>query len=112
MKLTYAPKGQDPQTFDFDPDDLGSLEAEALEEAGGSQWDSFGQWVNLYNQGGFRAWRAALWIMLRRHNPDLGFEEVLPKVGELLVTGDDAKTPAEESLEGKDEPAADDTNGT
>jgi hypothetical protein len=114
VKFTYARAGQEPLTFDFDPNELGTLEAELIEEAGGTQWRSFGQWVDLHNQGGFRAWRVSLWIMLRRQNPSLAFEEVLPTVGELIIGIDDTETPAEpsedEPSEGKDEPGDDATD--
>jgi hypothetical protein len=116
MRFIYAPKDGEPQTFEFEADELGALEAELIDEAGGAQWKTFGQWVNLFEEGGFRAWRVALWIMLRRHNPELGFEEVLPTVGELMFgLRDDTATSAEpvvedEPSEGKDEPVDDTTD--
>jgi hypothetical protein len=115
VKFTYAPKGQDPVTFDIDTNDLSTDEAEAIDEAGGTQWRTFGGWADLLNNGGWRAWRVALWIALRRTNPELAFEEVRPTVGEIIFEISDESKPDEpaeepESAEGKSEPGDDDTS--
>lgn len=87
-KFTYAPKDHEPQTFDFQFDDLDSLEAERIEEAGGEQWRTFGEWMGLIDRGGVRAWRAALWILLQRQTPKLAFEELVIKVGDITFEVD------------------------
>lgn len=107
MKFTYAPKDGEPTPFDIDNESLSTDEAEAIDEAGGTQWRTFAEWADLLNNGGWRAWRVALWIALRRTNPALGFEEVRPTVGEIIFEIPDepkpAEEPAAESAEGKSE---------
>jgi hypothetical protein len=113
-KFSYAPEGEEPRKFELDVDNLSTDEAEAIDEAGGTQWVTLGRWVDLINQGGWRAWRVALWIYLRRTDPELGFEEVKPKVGDLTWELPDDEPPkpnlTEESAEGKSGPADDDTS--
>lgn len=100
MQITYTPKEGDGKSFHLDPDDYSTDEAEAIEGAGGGQWDTFGTWVNQINRGGFRALRVALWVYLARSNPALGLEEVKPRVSEFQITLDDDIA---ESAEGKSE---------
>jgi hypothetical protein len=100
MQLTYTPEDGDPQVFDFHVERLMSFEAEALEEAGGEQWETVHEWANKFDRGSMRAIRAALWIMLRRQQPTLRFSDLVVRVNELKM---------EEDLEpeqgpGKDEP--------
>src|SRR5215207_8471842 len=110
MKLMYAPQGAEPQTFEFDTDELLATEAEDVETVGGVQWDTFGQWLQQLNTGGFRAWRAALWIMLRRSNPTLVFSDLNPRVGEIDL--DFRDEPAEAAGEGKGEVGDSPTDST
>lgn len=102
MKITYAPQGGEPQVFQFDIARLTTDELEDLESVGGLQWGTFGEWANVANRGGWRAWRAGLWVMLKRQNPTLEFEQVKPAGAEMDVdqSGDD-ETP--EPAEGKSE---------
>ena len=102
VRLIYTPEGGDRQVFDFDVDKLRSIEAEDLEEAGGASWDTLMGWLDKFRRGSWKAWRAALWIMMRRQNPTLNFDDVAVDVGELeMETDDDAPGDAV----GKDEPA-------
>jgi hypothetical protein len=100
MKFIYAPEGQEPQTFQIDDIyDLEGPECELIEEAGGTQWDTFGGWYDLLGREGYRAAKAFTWVMLRRANPELGFEELVRfKMSDAtFVAADD------EVEEGKDE---------
>ena len=106
MKITYAPKDGDEQSFHLDSDDLSADEAETIEGAGAEQWDTFGVWVNQINRGGFRAARVALWVLLRRTNPALAFEEFQPRVSEVRLAADDV---AEVEEPGKSETGDGDT---
>jgi hypothetical protein len=103
MKIIYAPKGEPEQPFDLDSDDLDTDEAEAIEGAGGEQWDTFGVWVNQINRGGWRASRVALWVLLRRTNPSLAFEEFRPRVSEVRLRPDEEPELAEGEEPGKSE---------
>lgn len=95
MKFEYTPEGSEPRHFEFEPDEMDEVEAEAIEAVGGEQWEAFGEWVNLIYKGGFRAWRAALWIQLRRDNPQLQFDQVKLKVRELQLQLDSSESEEE-----------------
>jgi hypothetical protein len=93
MQLTYTPEDGDPQVFDFHVERLMSFEAEALEEAGGGQWETVHEWANKFDRGSMRAIRAALWIMLRRQQPTLRFSDLVVRVNELKVEEDPEPEP-------------------
>lgn len=116
LRLTYTPEGAPPETFDFDPDKVLSLEAEALENVGGEAWDSYADWLERIGTGNVRARRALLWVMLRRTNPELRFVDVVFRLDEFGIddvtepepvgkeNADDSTT-AGESLERASEPS-------
>lgn len=103
-KLIYAPEDGERQQFDFDPIRLISIDAEAIEEVGGPQWDTYGEFIDKLQRGSQKAWRAALWIMLRQQNPTLQFTHLVVKVNEIIWIDDE-----EEDEPGKDEPDEPDT---
>ena len=102
VRLSYKPANKDVQSWELDPDDMDNLESEQIEIVGGEQWDSYAQWFYLLNRGNTRAVRALLWLLLKRTDPLLDFNEVRFRTSEIALE-DAAETPA-----GKDEP--DDTN--
>jgi hypothetical protein len=115
VKFRYAPEGEEPQLFDLNVDDLTTDEGDRIEGAGGTQWGTVPEWYDLLQRGGWRAWRVALWLQLLRTNPDLGFEELKPKLSEVDFTFDeDEPTPDErtEGEPGKSEPSDDATDST
>ena len=90
MKLIYTPEGQEPQEWRLkDPSDLHGLEPEYIEEAGGTQWDTWAEWGNLLSRGGFRAIRVFLWVLLRRENPGLELNSVQPSLSEIKFDFED-----------------------
>jgi hypothetical protein len=107
VKIIYTPKDGEWQEFTLNTQDLTTIEAETLEEAGGVQWETLAQWAILFDRGSFRAIRVALWMLLRRANPELDLNEVQPTVNEISVQEDKPAEP-----EGKGEPAATDTDST
>lgn len=101
MKIIYAPdNGVEPYEFDFtDVSELAGHECELIEEAGGTQWDTFGGWFDLLSREGYRANKVLVWVLLRRENPSLGLEELVNfKMRDLTVVASD-----DEVAEGKDE---------
>jgi hypothetical protein len=100
MQLIYTPEGGPEQVFDFQPDMLMSFEAEWLEEAGGTQWETAAEWAAKFDRGSMRAIRAALWIMLRRQDPKLRLSDLVVRLNELRVQDD----PEPEPEPGKDAP--------
>ncbi len=103
--LIYEPRDGERQEFPFDPFQLLSVEAEAIEELG--PWDTYSDWGQKLLVGHRRAIRALLWLMLRRTQPALEFEDVSVLVDELRLffPGDDDPEP-----EGKDEPGGESTD--
>lgn len=108
LRLIYTPEGEDSQEFDFDPDTVFSLEAEALEDVGGDSWDSYAEWIDKVGSGNIRARRALLWILLRRSNPKLRFEDLVFRINEFDVLG----VEEDPESEGKDEADDDSTDTT
>jgi hypothetical protein len=89
MLLHYAPHDGEPKTFTFRPGELMSFEAEAIEEVGGDQWRSFAEFGDLFNLQNRRAWRAALWVMLRREDPKLAFNTLVFRLDEVTMEYED-----------------------
>lgn len=107
MKFTYAPEGREPQDFEFLADQLTREEAELAEDAGEHKWQTFGEWIDLLDRASIRAWNVALWIMLRRSEPELGLNKVNPKVGELQIDTSEPEgkgESGEETTEAEDSP--------
>lgn len=102
LVIEYVPKEGKSDSWNLDTlDALTSDEAEAIEfVVGGGVWRSFGQWVGLFYEGNFRAWRALLWTLLRRTDPDLDFDQLKLRVSELQVHFD---SDGESVVEGKSE---------
>lgn len=108
MKLIYTPADGDRQEFIFRPMELFSFEAEKIEELGGSAWDTLEQFGDLFVRGNRKAWRAALWTMLRRENPKLKFVELVVQVRELNVELEDEEMASARELVENDQELSDD----
>jgi hypothetical protein len=108
LRMTFTPPGADPHHWEFDnlEDGLSAVEAELIEDAGGTQWDTYVRWALQLSSGSFRACRVLLWVLLRRQNPALVLADLNFPVS-ALVFEDTADEPAadEPEPEGKDEPA-------
>jgi hypothetical protein len=78
--LIYSPHGAEPRTWSFRPLAMSSLEAEAVEDVTG--W-TFPLFQTQFYAGRTRARRAALWVLLRREQPDLRFDAVEFGMNEL-----------------------------
>ena len=90
----------------FDPIGIDSTEAELIEEAGGDSWDTYDEWADLAERGGTRAFRALLWVCLRRKDPTLDFDSVVYRRNEL------SGEIVEDEPVGKGEPVDSDTGST
>src|SRR5215217_7187997 len=85
MLLVYTPEEGERQEFVFRPLEMNNLDAEDIEEVGGNVWDNFDDFTDAFHQGKTRALRAALWISLRATNPQMEFDHVGFKRGEVGV---------------------------
>lgn len=115
MKIIYAPKGEEPRSFEVDEidSDLEGPEYELIEGAGGEQWDTFAGWFDLLERGGYRAAKVLVWALLRRAKPDLGFEELVrfkPTDVTVVASDDEVAEGKDESGEAATEPADATTN--
>jgi hypothetical protein len=103
MKFSY-----DDRDYVLDPDELTGAEAEMIEDAGGTQWETFGEWISRLYRGGWRPLKVALWVMMRRENPRLDYEELANvKIADVQIdlTEDEATEGKDEPGEGTTEPA-------
>jgi hypothetical protein len=100
MKFSY-----DDRDYVLDPDELTGAEAEMIEDAGGTQWETFGEWISRLYRGGWRPLKVALWVMMRRENPRLDYEELanvkiadvqIDLTDEDVAEGNDSSEPATE----------------
>lgn len=110
MRLIYAPKGEEQRTYEFDTETLSGLEAELVEDAGGQKWETYGEWVDQFFRGGWRAAKVALWVCIRRDNEKFGYEELAnlapSDVGVDFTTADED---AGKDSEGEDTTEPDDS---
>lgn len=94
MIITYRPDGAPVQDFEFFPADLETPESELLESVGGDSWKTFEEFGVLFFRGSQRAYRAALWVMLRRTNPVLKFKDVSFRASQVTVGYSDSEREA------------------
>lgn len=78
-------------SFDVDPGKLSFGEAKKIESATGL---TFTQWGNQLAAGSLTALQALVWVMLRRTNPELRFDDVDDfNLEEVAIVGDEAAKP-------------------
>lgn len=85
MIVTYAPSEGERREWEYKSADLPSGEAEDIEDAVGI---TFEEWQASLLQGGAKARRALLWVLLKREQPGLKFGDVSFRLGELGVDFD------------------------
>lgn len=73
MKFVYKPEGAEPRSWDFDPAKLMSPEAEAIERLTGM---TYGEWGDAVTRGSITALHGLLYVMLKRGNPTLTYDQV------------------------------------
>lgn len=99
MQLVYAPEGAEAQRWDFDPNKIMNVEAEAIERETGWTFAEFGQ---QFLKGSTTARHALLWIMLKRKTPGLKYAEVQFAMSEVdVVFSDDELVSVVEALRRK-----------
>lgn len=85
MIVTYTPQGGDAQTWNYKQAELTSAEAELIEDATGLTIDEF---ENELMKGRTKCKRALLWLHMRKNHPNLRFNEVEFKVGDMKTEFD------------------------
>jgi hypothetical protein len=90
MRLIWTPEdGGEKREYSFRPLKLLSPEAEAIEEVGGRAWETFDEFGRLFMLGNRKALRAALWVMRKREEPRLRFQDLSLRVDEVATEYDD-----------------------
>jgi hypothetical protein len=94
MKQTLTKDDGTSEDYEFIPRKLMSPEAEAIEECGGMAWNTFEQFGIAFMAGSQRAYRAALWVCMKRKQPGIKFHDVSFRIDQLLVDYSDAEKEA------------------
>ena len=89
MKIIYTPTDGEKREFIFRPGELTNVETEMIEIQGGEAWDTYEDFGRKFMSGSMRAYRAALWICLKRQDPKIKFLDVSFRVDELDVDLED-----------------------
>lgn len=96
--FVYAPEGAEPQRWDFDPTRLMSPEAEAIEHHTGM---TFGDWITAIQNLSVTAMHGFLYVMLKRKNPRLKWDEVQFCLADVsLEASDGERSEQRRTLEG------------
>ena len=85
MRLSWQPEGAEPREFEFTPRRLRTVEVEDIEAVGGVMWEDFDRFRELLGRGNRRALRAALWVLRRRDEKDLRFDQLDLSAGEVKL---------------------------
>lgn len=74
MLFVYKPEGRedDPMKWEFATNKLMNVEAEAIERATKM---TYGEWADAVTRGSMTALHGLLWVMLKRGNPTLTYDE-------------------------------------
>lgn len=94
MLFVYKPAGAEPRSWEFDPDKLMSPEAEAIERHTGMDYS---EWAQRVGSGNMLALHGLLYVMLKRADPTLRWNQVQFSIGEV-----DFELTDEETREARD----------
>lgn len=89
MRFSYKPEGADPREWDFDASKLLSPEAEAIERNTGMTYQ---EWQDSLRRGSMLAFHGLLYVMLKRSNPTLKWDQVVFSYGEVDFILDEEET--------------------
>ena len=88
MIITYTPEDGEKREWQFEPRRLMSPEAEAIEKV--THW-TFQEFSSKFLAGSMLAYRAVVWIMLKREDPPLRFQDVSICLDDLSIGFDDVE---------------------
>lgn len=84
MLLHWTPPKAEPCVYVFRTHELPPRDYEAVEGLG--RWASLADFDEAVRASVVSAWRVALWLCLRRDDPDLALDAVQPAAGEIVFT--------------------------
>jgi hypothetical protein len=85
MIVEYSPSSEETKTWPYKAEELPSQDAEDIEEVLGLTFDEF---QSALTAGKTKPRRALLWVLLRRDDASLKFDDVSFKLGELVIKFD------------------------
>jgi hypothetical protein len=91
MRVIYAPNGETPREWSFDPWALDWDEAEKIELLGGQSWSSFYEFCQQLQAEGVRARAVTVWFLLAREDPGLKLADLKMRAGDSVVTFEPAE---------------------
>lgn len=91
MKFVYKPEGADRREWDFDPNRILNVEAEAIERETGLTWAEVTEQLG---KGSIRAIHGVLWVLLKRSTPTLKYADVQFRLDEIDFEVDEADAAA------------------
>jgi hypothetical protein len=89
VRLVWTPEEGEKREFSFRPNKLMSVEAELIESLGGEAWETFDEFGRLFMKGNRRAYRAALFVLLKRTEPGRKFRDLNLRADEIAVDYED-----------------------
>lgn len=99
MQFRYKPEGIEPKVWEFRPYKLMSPEAELIEKRTGM---AFADWARVVTEGSMIALRALLFVMLKRGEPTLKWEQLQFSMSEVdFILDDEEKAGGVKTLEAK-----------
>ena len=102
MRITYSPSGGPVEEWEFDPTRLMVAELDAIEKVTGlTGLNAFGEALNNMSAS---ALRALVWVIRKRADPPLRYENVDFAIGDLSI-GDDETPPKDDSEAPGSEPS-------
>lgn len=91
MRFSYTPEGADKRTWDFKPGKLMSVEAEVIERLTGLTYKQF---TESLGETSITATHALLYVLLKRSDPTLKYDQVQFCIDEIEFDLDDDETAA------------------
>lgn len=92
MILIWEPDDGESRQWEIKPMQLMTPDAEAIESVGGNRWDNYDDFGRRFMTADRRAYRAALWVLRRREEPDLEFETLSVRADEIRLEWDEQET--------------------
>lgn len=103
-RITYAPDGADPKTWDFEWSRLLSPECIAMERVTGMDYTT--EIVPALARGNMLALSALLWVLLKRSAPDLRFDQVQFCLDDISIEDDEREADSGDVSSGEADGAA------
>lgn len=85
-RFTYSPEGAEPRSWPYEPNRMMNAETEAIERKTGM---GFAEWQHKVEAGSTLAIHGLLWVLLKRKDPTLRWEQVEFCMADVALDYDD-----------------------